>query len=211
LARGPEDLPPDKRERIIRAAVEEFAERGYEMASTNAITARAGISKGLLFHYFGSKRNLYVHALREMVGREVERFKRARRELHPDIVERVFQIALYKQKLVREDPVTARFLATVLQAPEEVKPEVAALFRELEGLSAKVRTEGVDTSRFRPDIDPAKAITLINVCVEGLRNLYAGRVSPEMVDEPGAIEAMMNEVREYLDMLKFGVYRRDDG
>jgi len=175
----------------MRAAVEEFAERGYEMASTNAITARAGISKGLLFHYFGSKKNLYVHVLKELVGREIERFRRTLPEFHPDIVERILQISLHKQKLVREDPVATRFLATVLQAPEELKPEVAGLFREVEGSSVRTRTEGVDTSRFRPGIDPAKAVTLINVRVEGLRGLYARRVGPGMVDKPDDIEVMM--------------------
>jgi len=193
----------------MRAALEEFAERGYAMASTNAITARAGISKGLLFHYFGSKKNLYVQVLREIVGREIERFRRSVPEPHPDIVERLLQISLYKQKLVREDPVATRFLATVLQAPEEIKPEVARLFREVEGFSARTRTEGMDTSRFRPGIDPAKAITLINVCVEGLRSVYARRVTPEMADDPEAVEAMAQETREYLDMLKFGIYRRE--
>lgn len=144
-----------------------------------------------------------------MVGREIERFRRSHPEFHPDIVERILQISLYKQKLVREDPVATRFLATVLQAPEELRPEVASLFREVEGSSVRTRTEGVDTSRFRPGIDPAKAVTLINVCVEGLRGLYARRVGPEMVDKPDDIEAMIQETREYLDMLKFGIYRRE--
>jgi len=206
---APEDVPPGKRERIIRAAVEEFAERGYEIASTNAITARAGISKGLLFHYFGSKKNLYMYVLREMVNREVERFKQALPELHPDLMERLQQIALYKQKLVLQDPVAGRFLATALQAPEEVKSEVAGLFRDMEAFTARTRTEGVDTSRFRPGIDPAKAITLVNLCLEGLRAIYEHRVGPETVDDPEAIEAMMTEMREYLDLLKFGSYRRE--
>ena len=77
----------------------------------------------------------------------------------------------------------------------------------MEGFSARTRTEGMDTSRFRPGIDPAKAITLINVCVEGLRGVYARRVSPEMVDKPDEVEALAQEAREYLDILKFGIYR----
>ncbi len=89
-------------------------------------------------------------------------------------------------------------------------PRVCVFFQEMIARSGWLlnRTEGVDTSRFRPGIDPAKAVTLINVCVEGLRNLYACRVSPEMVDRPDDVEAMMQETREYLDMLKFGIYRR---
>ncbi len=53
------DAPSEKQDRIISAAVKEFALYGYENASTNRIVAEAGISKGILFHYFGNKQNLF--------------------------------------------------------------------------------------------------------------------------------------------------------
>ena len=50
----------ESREKIIRAAFKEFGEHGYEGASTNQICLAAGISKGLLYHYFGSKEKLFL-------------------------------------------------------------------------------------------------------------------------------------------------------
>ncbi|KKD47148.1 TetR/AcrR family transcriptional regulator [Listeria seeligeri] len=50
----------EKRKKILEAAMEEFAEKGYQAASTNQICAKAGVSKGLIFHYFGSKEKLYI-------------------------------------------------------------------------------------------------------------------------------------------------------
>ena len=47
----------EKKQKIYQAALEEFVEHGYQNASTNRITQRAGISKGLLFHYFKNKKN----------------------------------------------------------------------------------------------------------------------------------------------------------
>ncbi|ANB57099.1 bacterial regulatory s, tetR family protein [Anoxybacillus sp. B7M1] len=47
-----EKQPQEKRALIIKVAIEEFVKNGYEKASTDVITRRAGISKGLLFHYF---------------------------------------------------------------------------------------------------------------------------------------------------------------
>lgn len=52
-----------KRLQILEAAMEEFAEKGYQAASTNQICAKAGVSKGLIFHYFGSKEKLYIAAI----------------------------------------------------------------------------------------------------------------------------------------------------
>ncbi|MCS4470020.1 TetR/AcrR family transcriptional regulator [Clostridium botulinum] len=55
------NIPKDKKEAILEAALEEFAIGGYENASTNKIVEKASISKGLLFHYFGNKKGLFIY------------------------------------------------------------------------------------------------------------------------------------------------------
>ncbi|HHT76935.1 MAG TPA: helix-turn-helix transcriptional regulator, partial [Clostridiaceae bacterium] len=56
-----------KQKRVLAAALEVFSREGYLRANTNEIAALAEISKGLLFHYFGSKKNLYLFLLDETV------------------------------------------------------------------------------------------------------------------------------------------------
>ncbi|GAB2497270.1 hypothetical protein GCM10008929_17930 [Alkalibacterium psychrotolerans] len=52
-------LDKEKQDRILDAAFQEFAEKGYEQASTNQIAKAAGIGKGTLFYYFKNKQNLF--------------------------------------------------------------------------------------------------------------------------------------------------------
>jgi AcrR family transcriptional regulator len=47
--------PADREQQILDVAVQEFGERGYAHASMAAIAQRAGISKRLIYEYFGSK------------------------------------------------------------------------------------------------------------------------------------------------------------
>ena len=54
------DLKKEKQDRMINASLKLFALNGYKHASTDDIVTEAGISKGLLFHYFGSKLGLYT-------------------------------------------------------------------------------------------------------------------------------------------------------
>lgn len=54
----------ETRQRIIDTAVVMFAERGYEDVAAGDIAATAGVAHGLLFHYFGSKRGIYLEAMR---------------------------------------------------------------------------------------------------------------------------------------------------
>ena len=53
------DMNKSKQDRIINGSLKIFCRYGYRHASTDEIVAEAGISKGLLFHYFMSKKGLY--------------------------------------------------------------------------------------------------------------------------------------------------------
>lgn len=64
-----ERLPEKKQQSILSAGIAEFAMKSYNDASTDCITSACGISKGLLFHYFGSKKEFYLYCL----GRALDR------------------------------------------------------------------------------------------------------------------------------------------
>ena len=51
------------RDALLRAALETFAERGYEAATLRAITARAGVDVSLVSHFFGGKQGLFDEAV----------------------------------------------------------------------------------------------------------------------------------------------------
>lgn len=55
------------RQDILAAARRLFSERGYVAVSTTEIAAEAGVARGLLNHYFGTKRGLYLEVVREML------------------------------------------------------------------------------------------------------------------------------------------------
>lgn len=55
--------PHEKREQIAEAARELFAQHGYAGATTAGIARRAGVSEGIVFHHFRSKRELFGYAV----------------------------------------------------------------------------------------------------------------------------------------------------
>ena len=57
----------DSRGAIFRAAAIEFSDRGYDAAGTDRIAARARVNKAMLYYHFGSKRDLYLEVVRDMV------------------------------------------------------------------------------------------------------------------------------------------------
>jgi AcrR family transcriptional regulator len=53
---------------ILRAAAQEFAERGYDAARVDRIAVRARVNKAMIYYHHGSKEALYVAILRDMFG-----------------------------------------------------------------------------------------------------------------------------------------------
>ncbi len=65
--RGTRLEPDERRRQILEAAQALFSERHYGSVSLDEVAAAAGVARGLINHYFGTKRDLYVEVVREMV------------------------------------------------------------------------------------------------------------------------------------------------
>lgn len=61
-----------RRRQLLDLALELFAEHSYDELSIDDIAKRAGVSKGLLYHYFPSKRAFYVAAVEEAARQIIE-------------------------------------------------------------------------------------------------------------------------------------------
>src|SRR5262245_61216847 len=57
----------ERREQLIAAALEVFGDRDYDEVSVDEVAAAAGVSHGLIFQYFGSKKGLYVACLEPLI------------------------------------------------------------------------------------------------------------------------------------------------
>jgi len=73
------NLPKVKRDNVINAAIEEFAEYGLENASTNRIVKNSGIAKGSFYQYFEDKQDVFMYLLMVIEQKEMEYFK----DIHP--------------------------------------------------------------------------------------------------------------------------------
>ena len=61
-----------KKEAILNAAIDLFAEKGFSATATSAIAKTAGVAEGLIFHYFQSKNGILAHILIDMLENYIE-------------------------------------------------------------------------------------------------------------------------------------------
>jgi len=98
----------ERRARILEAATEVFAERGYAAASMSEIAASAGVVASVIYDHFSSKRQLHVELLR-LHGEEL--IRRSITEVKGEPGEELMRASLEAYfRLVEEDPFAWRFL-----------------------------------------------------------------------------------------------------
>ncbi|TAM89676.1 MAG: TetR/AcrR family transcriptional regulator [Jatrophihabitans sp.] len=87
---GTKGVPRPRREaQIVRVATAEFGARGYARASVAAIAARSGISKPLVYQYFGSKDGLYLRCLTEVADALLDRLTDAEQRVDDSVASRI--------------------------------------------------------------------------------------------------------------------------
>lgn len=200
-------LPEEKRKKIIDISMEEFAQNGYEKASTNAIVKKAGISKGILFHYFGNKKNLYLYIVDYGIDCILKHFYNDNTEMPTDIFEKLMAWSLKKLKVYYDLPVVSKVIMNAFtDIPDELREEMMERQQKIYKQNMPLFLKDIDTTRFRKGVDSNKAIELILMCLEGVNNKYLKLYKGEADKAISQMDKILDEMREYLEILKGGIY-----
>lgn len=201
------NLDKEKQDRIINAAIKEFAQKGYDSASTNEIVKDAGISKGLLFHYFQNKKQLYLFLYEHMTAIFLEQILEKINWDVKDIFERYRQIASLKLELFLIYPEMFNFIKTIyMESSHDVKSDLEAKGKELFASSFTKLFSDIDLTKFKPGIDPNKAINIINWTLEGFAYQQQDKAVKLNIEQLNMEEALA-EMDVYVEMLKNSFYK----
>ena len=194
------DLKKEKQDRMINAALKVFAIKGYKHASTDDIVVVAGISKGLLFHYFGSKLGLYTFLYDYSTRFMKLELTTGVLSSADDYFEIRKQMEFAKMQVLRNYPYMQRFLESC--AAENVSEALVATEKQRSVLSDiyAVLKNQADRSRFLPDVSFEKLDAMLDYTISGLMNTHFREASfqPEMLYE---------EIVSYFSMMKKLSYR----
>ncbi|HED24887.1 MAG TPA: TetR/AcrR family transcriptional regulator [Firmicutes bacterium] len=196
----------EKRQRIITAAMQEFM-KGYRNARTDTIVKSAGISKGLLFHYFDTKKELFFFLFQYAVDIIGGEYKTARFE-NRDFLDNIWQLSLLARKLVSRHPLVYGFLASAFFSFQEVFPgELQSYQNPVEELKREL-LEKADRSLIRDDLDPEKALRIILWTVDGYSAELA-RLGRKVADYEPHYDEIEKELNDYLALLRKFLYKQN--
>jgi AcrR family transcriptional regulator len=119
------DLRKDKQDRMMNGAMKVFAIDGYRHASTDNIVREAGISKGLLFHYFESKLGVYSFVYEYSVRFLTLELRGVVDSKETDLFELMKQVEQAKMQAMRGYPYMQQFLNRSME--EDVSEALLAI------------------------------------------------------------------------------------
>lgn len=200
-------LKPEKQERILNAAIKEFAKKGYKNTSTDEIVKEANISKGALFHYFNSKKDLFLflydHTLEILMN---EFFGKINFD-EKDILKRLHQVLLIEFMLANKYPDMLDFVKTAnFEESDEVKNDMELRNKEyLTNAYGKVLSN-FDTSKFKEGIDIKRAVDVIIWTMEGFAAKEKEKIKKQPITNLNFDEILW-EMDIYFELLKSSFYR----
>ncbi|MDO4284984.1 MAG: helix-turn-helix domain-containing protein [Eubacteriales bacterium] len=189
------DLKKEKQDRMINAALKVFAENGYGHASTDEIVAEASISKGLLFHYFGSKLGLYAFLFDYSTRFAILELNSGVAKEECDFYSLQQQLAEAEVSICRQFPYLLLFLESaaterVEEARLAIEPSRHQVPNCYHNLAARA-----DCSSLGKNSDAAKLARMI-------RYTKLGLLKKHLREETFSPDALYREIADYLALLQ---------
>ena len=193
---------PEKRKRIINCALEEFSKTQFEHASTNEIVEKSKISKGLLFHYFGTKKKLYNYLIEFSCEYVIELFENGISWEICDFFKRVDEIMLLKLSAVKDYPYIYNFLNRTIEnrSIEDIKFNFSD---RLAILKKRIYSENIDNTLFCTNLDTEKAKDVIRWTIEGATE----KLWKDIPENLNLKNTIMKEHKKYMDILRSIMYQ----
>jgi len=187
-------LPQEKQDRIVTAAMTLFGEVGYKKAYISEIAAASGISKALVFHYFGSKKGLYAYLVYYTGKIMLTEGQEKSDTPDKDFFERAIITIKFRLSVKSRYPAMSKFVESVYG---EDDPEVTSDIERLMGIAtdmhAKVTLAPGEEGLFSSKVDPEQVVGLIEKYTDGVVNGWDGSAS---------VDDTMLEVAGCLNMLR---------
>jgi len=158
------------RERLLDAAIELIAERGYSASSVEALCRRAGVAKTALYWHFGNKEGLLAAAMEKVANAWIEEIQKSV-YLARDPAQRLERAFEGLRRMVEARPQILRLLLAVANERAEVAPETRQRLRAVFQRAEAALVQGIEDAvgRTLPDLDLVAHTTIGLVQAASLR------------------------------------------
>lgn len=198
------------RERILHAALAEFGSKSYDAASVNSICEAGQIPKGLLYHNFKGKDDLYLNCVKICYDAMTDSLK-SQALAFQDAKEGMQQILMARQKFLAENPCYANiFFNTVIQPPRRLVRELAQMRKGLDDYFSQCCLDVLDCLTLRDGITKEAALEYFLMTSE-MFNGYFQKKAEQGGDFRELIQDHEGRLSSIFDIMLYGIAKEPPG
>ena len=188
---------------ILQAALAEFSQRDYQEITVGEICEKHGISKGMLYHYYSGKDDLFLLCVADTFAHLVD-FLKAHLPLTKVGTSGLEQYFVTRQQFFNQFPLYKRiFQNATFHAPPHLKEKISRLRRPLIELNHDIMVRLVANCSLRDRISPEDALRYFESMEELFWSLFERFYS---LDD--SLDHFESAAKTLLDMILFGIAKQ---
>lgn len=193
------------RQRILEAAMEEFSQKGYEGASLNVVCAEKGISKGIIYHYFKDKDELYLLCVERCFDALTQELRRAAEVLGGSARDQLQGYFDARLRFFAGHPYCLGiFAGAVFSPPAGLSAQIAQRRRAFDQLNAEVLTKLLESQPLREGLKVQSVVEDFRMYMDYFNLHFKGALSGEH-----SVQEVLGEHEQrchrQLDIVLYGV------
>ena len=207
-----EKLSEEKKERILSAGIREFSRKSYTEARTENITKECRISKGILFHYFGSKKAFYLYCLEICLQRLTEGDRKIEENGFYECLFQFMHQKMSRCKHMKDETYMVNMASR--EGAEEISESRDEVFRKygtaIHAESVNILNIALSGLKLRNDVNREYIADGLMLYVNALISRYLAKYQTNP-DRFFAGEAeIRSEMKEYLDLMLHGICTEEE-
>ena len=196
-------LDETKKDKILSSSLGEFAEYGFDKASTDRISRDAGVSKGLIFHYFGNKENLYMSTMNMCIDdifKEYNNFK---------LIDGDFKVNLIKMMELKYDffikhPMHYKLMVNgFYNSPKKLQSKLDHRYKELKQVGISIIIDMIKDLPLKKDVYTSDIVSVLS----SIANVLEYKYLLYFTDDTSSFEKFYDTVKdEYMRLMNIVLY-----
>lgn len=186
-------------EKILNAAMQEFGSFGYDGASINQICQKYNISKGLIYHNFKNKDDLYLRCLKKAVNEYIAHMGCKKYESN-------FQLFMSERnRFFVENPYYCHLIfEIILSNDDDFLNKVKPIKRRFDSFNRNIYSQAIDTLKLRKGVSKQEALEYYTVLQNMFNNYYSSNAL-QNTSYSSEIESHEMMLKKFLNFILFGI------
>lgn len=195
--------------KILSSAITEFGEKGYDNTSLNVICSKYNISKGLIYHNFKNKDELYLHSVEKCINKLVDYLKQEDYSANNPWENMKKLLRLRQEFFDQFQNYRNVFFGAILSPPDHLIDEIKNIRKEYDSFNVEKFKELLRHLKLRKGITEEMAISYFLVYQEMFNDYFHNKIYKDSNFSSISKEHDL-KLLSILDVMLYGVAYKED-